>query len=161
LALSGPFGLPGSLQLYQSDQTLTGNFEVVTMKPGDLVKPIFDPKLAAVVKAAIVPQSFRFNARNGSSFEGNILFIAAPVNLAFDVYVRYGGSEQRLGTVTCSAQGGVFSNAYYVTGKGRPPVPRMVDIILRPSEQAARDTVDQYRYWNQELVYPNVPVAQH
>jgi hypothetical protein len=36
----------------------------------------------------------------------------------------------------------------------------MVDIILRPSEQAARDTVDQYRFWNQELVYPNVPVAQ-
>jgi hypothetical protein len=157
---SGPFDLPGSIPLYQSDRTLTGNFEVVTMKPGDLVQPIFDPKLAATVKSVIVPQSFHFNARNGNSFEGNILFVGAPVNFAFDVYVRYGGRDQRLGAVTCSARGGVFSNGDFVSGKGKPPVPAMVDIILRPSEQAARDTVDQYRFWNQELVYPNVPVAQ-
>ncbi len=157
---NGPFNSAGGAPLYRSNRTLTSSFEVLAAKPQNLVQPIFDPKLAGAIKAVIAPESFHFSARNENSFQGNIHFFAAPVNLAFDVYVRYGGKEHQLGAVTCSARNGPLSNDYSVFGKGTPPVPGTVDVILRPSEKAARGTADLYSFWNQELVYPNVPVAQ-
>jgi hypothetical protein len=35
-----------------------------------------------------------------------------------------------------------------------------VDIVLRPSDSFARQTLDLYSFWNQEVVIPNVPVKQ-
>jgi hypothetical protein len=156
----GPFNTPGSTPLYQSDRPVYGSFEILTTKPANLMQAIYDPKLAATVRAGIAPESLHFDAKNGNSFTGSIHFTAAPVNMAFEVYARYGGMEQPIGQVTCDAQGGTISSDYSIYGKVTQPVPALVDIILRPSEKVARQTTDLYSYWNQELVYPNIPVTQ-
>jgi hypothetical protein len=155
---SGAFDAPGSTPLYRSDRTVTGGFEVLATRPANLIQAVFDPKRAVAIKAAIALEPLHFNAGNGNSFTGSIDFRTIPVNFAFDVYARHGGTEWSLGTVTCSAGTGPWDCSVF--GKGDASIPPTVDIILRPSEKAARETVDEYSYWNQELIYQNVPVAR-
>jgi hypothetical protein len=142
--------------LYQSAPTVGGQFEVLSDKATGLMQALSDPKLAGAMKAAIVPESFHFNP-HGENFRGTIHLLAPPANVAFDVYVRYGGSEHPLGTVTCLAGASFYDS---VSGTAPGPVPTTVDVILRPSERAARMTADEYSFWNQELTFPNIPVAQ-
>jgi hypothetical protein len=142
--------------LYQSTRTLSGQFQVLADKPAGLIQAISDPKLAQAMQAAIVPESFHFNPHAGN-FSGTIQLRSPPANVAFDVFVRYGGKEFPLGTVTCLAGATFFDSVF---GTAPAPVPASVNLILRPSERAARMTVDEYSFWNQELTFNNVPVAQ-
>jgi len=156
---TGSMGAPGASTLeYRSDRTITGNFEVVATRPANLLQPVFDPKLAAAVKAAVTPQAFSYS-RKDRMLGGMIQFNSPPVNLACDVIARYGGKEHQISEVTYHAPGG--TNGYSISGSVPDPPPATVDVILRPSEKAAEDTVDIYSYWNQEMVFPNVPVSRH
>jgi hypothetical protein len=155
---NGPMNPPGAATLeYQCDRTMTGNFEVVATKPANLIQPVFDRKLAAAMKAAVTPQNLRYS-RKDRMLDGMIQFNNPPMSLAFEVIARYGGKEHRLGEVTYHSPAGV--SGYSTSGSVADPPPATVDVILRPSEQAADDTVDIYSYWNQEMVFPNVPVAR-
>ena len=51
------------------------------------------------------------------------------------------------------------TSAYGISGFFADPPPAKIDLALRPSKQAVTDTVDIYSYWNQEMMFPNVPVA--
>ncbi|MGD0140984.1 MAG: hypothetical protein ABSD28_19140 [Tepidisphaeraceae bacterium] len=156
---NGSMGGPGLSTLeYQSDRTMTGGFEVLASKPANLIQPIFDRKLAAAMKAAVTPQAFRYSLKD-HRFEGTIQFNNPPMSLACDVIARYGGKEHRVGEVTYHFPAG--TGGYSTSGSVPDPPPATVDVILRPSEQAAVDTVDIYSYWSQEIVFPNVPVARH
>lgn len=146
------FAAPNSTLLYQFNRTLSASFEVLASKPNGLMKPMSDPRLAAAVRAAVNLESLDSYA---GDLEGSVSIKSPPVNLAFDVFVRYGGAEYQVGEVTGSA--GEDTDIMF-SGRPKEPVPGAVDVILRPSEKAARGTVDMYTYWNQELVYTNVPV---
>lgn len=153
----GPMdSVANSKLLYQSTRTLSGQFEVLANKPDGLIQAISDPKLTGAMKAAIVPESFHFNP-HGGNLSGPIHLLAPPANVALDVYVKYGGAEHQLGTVTCLAGANIYDS---ISGNLPGPVPAMVELILRPSERAARMTADEYSFWNQELTFPNIPVAQ-
>lgn len=141
--------------LYQNDPTMTGNFEVIATKPANPVHAIYDPKLAATMNAAISPGEFDFYAKT-HSFGGAINFKNPPVDIADDLIARYAGSEHRLGAITHKANSGYSS--WSTTAILNDPPPATVDIILRPSEAAARNTADIYTYWNQEMVFPNILV---
>lgn len=154
----GPMdSVANSKLLYQSKRTVTGQFEELSDKPAGLIQALSDPKLASAVKAAIVPESFHFNPHSGN-FSGTIHVRTPPTNLAFDVCVRYGGADHPLGSVTCLA--GTANLFESVSGTAPGPVPAAVDVILRPSEQDARMTADEYSFWDQELTFPNISVAQ-
>ena len=153
---AGTFDSATATLLYRADRTLSGNFEVLATEPSGYMQPMFDPKLVAAMAAAIKPTSFRYNIKQ-KSLDGQFNISGLPVNLACDVYVRYGGNETKLSAMTCA----VGSPCDYgVGGKVKGSVPTTIDIILRPSEKAARQTVDFRTFWNQEIVFPNVPVAQ-
>ncbi|MGD0769843.1 MAG: hypothetical protein ABSB42_16795 [Tepidisphaeraceae bacterium] len=155
---NGSMNGPGTITLeYQCDRTMTGSFEVVATKPANLIQPVFDPKLAAAMKAAVTLQAFRYSLKD-HMFDGMIRFNNPPMNLAYDVIARYGGKEHPLGEVTYHFPAG--TGGYSTSGSVPDPPPATVDVILRPSEKAAVDTVDIYSYWNQEMVFPNVPVAR-
>ena len=156
---NGSMNGPGTVTLeYQCDRTMIGSFEVVATKPANLIQPVFDPKLAAAMKAAVTPQAFRYSLKD-HMLEGTIQFNNPPMNLAYEVIARYGGKEHRVGEVTYHAPAG--TSGYSTSGSVPDPPPATADVILRPSEKAAVDTVDIYTYWNQEMVFPNVPVARH
>jgi len=154
---TGPMDLPGANTLqYQTDRLLTGNFEVLPVRPVNLIRTIFDPKLSAVVKASLSPRDFHYRLKD-HSLEGTIQFNNPPMNLAFDVVALYGGKEHRLGEVMYHFPAGTGS--YGISGFFSDPPPAKIDLVLRPSEQAVTDTVDIYSYWNQEMMFPNIPVA--
>jgi hypothetical protein len=156
---NGSMSAPGLSTLeYQSDRTMTGNFEVVATRLANLIQPVFDRKLAAAMKAAVTPQAFRYSLKY-HMFEGTIQFNNPPMSLACDVIARYGGKEHQVGEVTYHFPAG--TGGYSTSGSVPDPPPATVDVVLRPSEQAAVDTVDIYSYWSQEIVFPNVPVARH
>jgi hypothetical protein len=154
---SGPMDSRGVNVLeYQTDRTFTGNFEVLPVIPVNLIRPIFDPKLSAVVKASLSPRGFQYRLKD-HSLDGTIQFNNPPIDLAFDVIALYGGKEHRLGEVTYHFPAG--TSAYGISGFFADPPPAKIDLALRPSKQAVTDTVDIYSYWNQEMMFPNVPVA--
>jgi hypothetical protein len=148
---------PGN-SIYHGDQTTTAPFEVLATRPDNFLTPVSDPKLVPLVQAAMVVQSMRFVSTNHNLLECQIQVNSAPTDLAFDVFASYGGVERSLGSLTV-AQGGTTS--YGVSGDDNPLPPAAVDIILRPSEKAARNSVMLKSYWNQEVVIQNVPVSVH
>ncbi len=155
---TGPMDLSGSsISQYQTDRTLTGKFEVLPVLPVNLIRPIYDPKLSAVVKASLSPRDFHYSLKY-HSLEGSIQFNNPPMNLAFDVVALYGGKEHSLGEVVYHSPAGI--GGYGISGSFADPPPAKIDLVFRPSKQAATDTVDIYSYWNQEMMFPNVSVAQ-
>jgi hypothetical protein len=155
---SGQISLPGAATPeYQTDRTMTAGFEVLAARPASLIHPVFDPKLTAAVKASLSPRGFQYRLKD-HTLGGSIQFNNPPMNLAFDVIALYGGKEHQVGEVTYHFPGG--TGADVISGFFNDVPPAKVDLILRPSRQAALDTVDIYSYWNQEMMYPNVLVAQ-
>jgi len=152
----GPFDAPIS-PAWGNDRTLPANFEVLPKEQSHALQVIFDPKLSAAMRSAIKPDSFSYGTRD-KNIEGNIEISGAASNLAYEVFARYGGQEHLLNAVTYVAQTGQAS--YSVFGQHETAPPATVDIILRPSEKVARETVNLQSYWNQELVYPNVPITK-
>jgi hypothetical protein len=154
----GTMNVGPSTLLYQADRTLTGSVEIVTKEIGLPIQPLFDPKVAASVNAAISPGSFTYSSKN-KFLDGEIRINNAPVNLAFDVFARYDGAEHPLNAVTYRANSGLWQ--FGVNSQPPLPPPKTIDLILRPSEAAARNTVDLQNYWNRELVFPAVPVTRN
>jgi hypothetical protein len=155
---TGTMDQPGASALeHQSDRTMTGNFEVVAAKTTKIIQPVSDPKLAVAMYAAITPTNFHYGPKD-HRLQGTIIFNNPPMSLAYDVFVRYGGKEHPFGEVMYHSP--AIPCNYGTSGLMSDPPPAAVDVILRPSEHAAVDTVDIYSYWNQEMVFRNVPVAQ-
>ncbi len=109
-----------------------------------------------------------------------------PVPIAFDVWIKDGDAEHKVGsimtgksipnnagiqtfmasTITISINGQTTVRSRQSDGSrsvtGPCPAPRgnTVDVILRPSSDAAENTLNQSRYLNAEIVYRNVPVQR-
>lgn len=86
---------------------------------------------------------------------GGIEIKAPPVSAAFDVIARVNDKEYRAGRVYM-AKGQSIS--WGTEGEYSGPPAEKMDIILRSSKEAARDTVDLFEIWDGELVYKDVPV---
>jgi len=150
--------------VYTGVRTVTADFDI---EPADssIIKPVFDPAMAAGVKAAIATSAFAYN-RQSRTVGGRINITSAPTDLAFDVFFRYAGSEVRAGSVGFSTKSSSEyadqqSNRLHFQFIAAMPIPpAWVDIVLRPSDSFARQTLDLYSFWNQEVVIPNVPVKQ-
>jgi hypothetical protein len=145
-----PLDHPGETLVYRDERTMRGSFEVLPTQPANFIQAIVDPSAAP----AIVPGSFVFSAKDHFIL-GDLQVTSVPANLAFDVFLRYGGTEHWLENWTCRAH---YQPQYGVGGDISTTPPEMVDVILRPSEKAARETLDLYSYWNRELVFPNIRV---
>jgi hypothetical protein len=152
----GTFGSDGATLLYRVDRTVTAPFEVVP--PGKLhpLQPVFDPKMDAAMRASIRPGQFRFDAQP-KWIAGTIDINNAPANVAFDVFVRYGNFSYAAGSLAQVANNGSCTCGLAAPGVSAPPP--TIDIVLRPSEKAARDTVDIVTYWDREIVLANIPVS--
>jgi hypothetical protein len=157
IALSkGPFGLPNQSQLvYQEDRDVSTTFEMVAM-PG-AIELIDDPKLAPQMRAGITPQSFEYDSAH-HVIRGEFQITSVPCDVAFDVIGRWDGKEHLIYSLNCNASNTNQNATYSLTGSVDTPPPPSIDLILRTSEKAARDTVDQTQIWKGELIYRNLPV---
>jgi hypothetical protein len=143
--------------VYSADQKLSASFEILPSKPDSFISSVFDPKLATAVKAAVGPPRISVKA-DGHSLDGDIPFNDPPVDLAYDVYASYAGEEQFIGRIVWTIGDG--DPDYILSCELRRPAPTSMDIILRPTELAARVSVKQYSVWNQELIFHDVAVVK-
>ena len=100
-----------------------------------------------------------FTIRPGSSPGYTVSIASPPVNVAFDVFARVDGKEYRQGGVTCAAGGhmNLMLNIWQLAEKKVTTA----DFILRPSERAARESVDLFDYWDGgEIVIKDMVVAE-
>ena len=137
-------------------------FEMLPVAPPDYVKRLDRPDLLPVLRSRIRIQAFGFPAGQ-NNFQSQFSVDNPPVNLAFDVFARTGGKEYALGSFDV-VKGKVTS---YGLGSGPDgdklkalPPGRVVDVILRGSEDVARRTVDEFEFWNGEIVIPDVIVQR-
>ncbi|MBX3402884.1 MAG: hypothetical protein KF699_05655 [Phycisphaeraceae bacterium] len=144
----------------------------VTIEPAgtDQIELVDDEALAAPVRAAVAaPRGVRLTpthdhdaARRHVSF--HIECRNAPVDLAFEFVLRERPDpdapdkplrEWNTGRSTFRAGG----SSLLGTGMEVPLIDvAAVDIVLRPSKAAARESIDIYRMWAREVVIENVPV---
>jgi len=143
--------------LYDAEQHLSVGFELLKDIPKSSVTPVFDPKLASAVAAAIGPPRISIGDNN-YDLDSDIRVNNPPIDLAYDVYVRYGGREFPMTKFAWESGDGDcdFSLSCHV----HVPVGRKVDIILRPGYVAASDVSKKYNYWNQEITFHDVPVTR-
>jgi hypothetical protein len=136
--------------------TVQDGFEVLAEEPPGLVRRIEDPTLAETIRENTALDDVKYE-------NGRLQMIvntkSAPVTLAFDVWVRTPEAEQRLGRVTRAAGSG--QHGFHVDRKVAPElIGDTATIILRGSADAAKQTVDLYKYWDGELVFKDVLVER-
>jgi hypothetical protein len=138
---------------------LSDQFEVVAQPPAGDFTVVNDPTLHDLIKSKIQPHQFTLGLRN-HYLQGEFKIDMAPANLAFEVIARQNGQQFYLGTIICNKGSSTDYNVGVNVGRWTPTSPlTAVDIILRSSEQAARQTIDQHDMWNGELAFPNVSVS--
>ena len=141
---------------------LETTFEVLAAEPSDYIRSINDPSLAPRIRAGITPREFRWHKEVDSeggvthTLYGEIRIESQPVDLAFDVIARINGKEYPAMTVTSLR--GKPAHEYVVCEDAGPSQVPCVDVVLRSSKKAVRETLDQYEYWEGELIYKDVPV---
>ncbi len=136
----------------------------------DHIELVVDEALAAQVRAAlaaprgvrVTPALDRDPARQ--QVWHHIECRNVPVDLAFEIVLRERPDpaapdralrEWHTGRSTFRAGGTITLG----TGTDVPTIDvAAVDIVLRPSKAAARDSIDIYRMWAREIVIENVPV---
>jgi hypothetical protein len=112
----------------------------------------------AQVLARLLTPRLTFNPSSNMRIELGVDTAALPVDVAFDVFARFNGTEYRVGSVSFrkGAPGG------YGAGVDAFPddPPAAVDVVFRSSEAVARETMGLTRIWKGEIVIPNVPLRR-
>ena len=142
---------------------LEATFEILATEPPDYIRAIKEPSQAERLKIAITPKQYAWRKSSNTSkgvryeLDGQLEFKGPPVDVAFDVIARIDGKEYRIGGVHVLRG----NSTTWGLGCGEAVLPEQatkVDIILRGSKKVAQATVDQFSYWDGELVYTDVPV---
>jgi hypothetical protein len=83
-----------------------------------------------------------------------------PVDVAFDVSMRINGKEYPMGGLVLHAGRAAGDLGYIGTANFPADLPSNADVILRSSEDVARQTVEIKRIWKGEMVLQNIPIER-
>ena len=161
--------LAGSIQNPQAGMMLStrrvpleASFEVLAAESPNYIRAIENPSLKPRIQECICFQELRWikstddEGSNSYSLYGWAHSRASPVDLAFDAFARIKGKEYPMTSVqVIHDQTDCVAVSCENAGPSQEP---HIDIILRSSEKAVRRTLDQYAYWEGELIFKDVPV---
>ena len=86
---------------------------------------------------------------------------AIPSGVGYDVYAKIHGKEAKLGSFARPAKNGPHVSGGFGFGNGVPPFDDpAIDLILKPSVDAAIGTNDTFEIWDGQIVLKNVPVKR-
>ena len=148
---------PAARLMDEREVKLAATTEVLPQAVPGYVAAVDDPNLAKYIRKGIALTNFESGpGRKGLSGEISVSS-GVPVALAFDAFVRAGGRESRLTSITLPRGG---STTFRVHDRDIDlGDAREIDVVLRGSEAVARRTVDLFEFWNGELVFEAVPVT--
>ncbi len=144
--------------LFSQTIQLRANVEVLP-RGTQTVELVSDESLRTAMEAAL-SLSYCKVQRSGlpqKMISGLFNFDATPMDFAFDVFLRSGEREWPVGQIDSEREHRWdFSGAF--RGRIDGVSGDQVDVILRPSQAAARQTLRITRIWNGEIVFENVPL---
>lgn len=145
--------------LYERNETISDEFEVLAEEPTDYIKIVDDPALRQELYDAINPKEFRHIQLY---LEGDVEIGSLPINVAFDVLIRMDELIAPVGTIV-RARGDSTLRQYFLWSYDELPFDRTkysdsFDLILRSNEKLVRETVDMTEAWQGELIYEDIPV---
>jgi hypothetical protein len=142
--------------VFKTTQTLAADF---TFVPADqsIVTAVDDPKLASAVRQSLMLKDITYDARASRSLRGDIKISSPPTGIAFDITAR--DPQGRTWDLT-----GISAKKREETNWGFGDWgidgfnARRIDLILEPSAEQARTTMDVVEYWGRRIVYRDVKV---
>jgi len=131
------------------------SYEVVPRELVPAIELLYTSELEEQVRAAIRQPIITRHLGAGHSVM--IHMDDAPCNTAFDVFVKNNQEEMRVGSVAFAK--GKGTRGYNAGGHEiRQPLPDKVTVILRPSVEAAKNTVDLTAIYSGEIEFADVEV---
>jgi hypothetical protein len=144
-------------------------FEVVP-RDQEIVERVADPALEAAIRAAISIRTIAaWRLRRGTEVRCDVDIQDPPADVAFEVFVRAGEGEWSVGLLSARAgamhershiglrrAGGAAANRLM---RDFPVDAKTVDVILRPSSEAAEDG-GIYRIWDGEIIFRNIAIEE-
>ena len=139
--------------------TLSGKFRTVDPAAAGTIKRIDDDSLKDAVAKSISVRSASTTATPGGDRYLRLTVVTSrpPVDIAFDVFLL-SDKEHHVGTLTQTR--GSTSHHQYGIEAGQVGDPGKVDLILRPSDQAARRTVSMSEIWGGEVRMTGIQVTK-
>ncbi|MCY2953127.1 MAG: hypothetical protein NTU53_14280 [Planctomycetota bacterium] len=145
---SKPLKSGGYAVLWQTTLAREAKWELVN---GQTVKVVKDAGLREAVEKAL--KATRQDPANSRYVSLNIDAREPPVGLAFDVFVRQGEKEWKVGSVAFAAK---KAAGWSVGGSAAEVTAEAFDVVLRPSVAAAEGHVEQDELWDGEVVIRGV-----
>jgi hypothetical protein len=155
------FDSPMPARAVPPDATRDIDFDIPwTLLPADepTVKPIHDPSLRPAVEKAIRDVRLQMSNNFQQDYVNvNAFFENAPVALAYKIILRQGEQEWPAGSMSVL---GKKSMGWGTGGQAEGLSADRVDVIFRPDERVAADTVDLHEYWDGEVVVKDVAIER-
>lgn len=135
----------------------------ITVVPADgvLILLVKDESLRRDIENAIraPPIEVRRASGGARTFYHQLSITNLPADIAFDILWRAGGREWPMAAMALKGQAGSQTGfAYGGDAPGLEPGTGAVDIVLRPSIEAAARTTDILDVWDGEIVMKDVPI---
>ena len=144
-----------SLDLVELIMSLEEEFDLLETQPPGYIKLLKSGYLSSGSQGSIEPLTFSWGLWGADGIVYGFHSYTQVPPCAFDVFARIDGEEKYLGPAICRP--GYSYHPYYNYWPNAPKVTSM-DLILRSSEQRARETTDLYEIWDGELIFENVEV---
>ncbi|GEM_PF-3425579 len=146
-------GVGKTQSLGKRSTTVRGSYQVVSRNEAPQVELLDSESLRAQVVAALkIDRVFK---RKDSYVAVAFRVAAAPSDLAFNVFVQSDKGEMPIGAIHCTKG---QSRGLLAAGELGEVVPAKVNVVLRPSVEVAKQTVDVIAIYSEEIVFPDVVV---
>ena len=143
---------------FRREVKLSAPFVALERAPPDYIKWIQDPSQAAALERSIRPDYVKRGWIGPGGLSMTLHADKPPVPVAFEVLGRLDGKEHPIAMVTMAADGQAVFN---IGTRDFPPTPHhTIDVILRSSEEAIKETIDMYEAWKGEVVFEGVPIKE-
>jgi hypothetical protein len=149
--------------IYKTTLDLKGT---VTVRPkGDSTVTINrDPSLRPAMEKAISVRDASYGQSWNPKSLNVTVSIAAPIpaGIGYDVYTTIGGKEYKIGSFARPARNGPnVSQGFGFGGHDIPPFDdSTIDLVLKPSVDAAIGTSDTFEIWDGQIIVKDVPVKR-
>lgn len=149
----------GAPPLFSFPFDLTANWTLQTS--GASIKLKKDESQRPAVERAISIETLRlrdWTNRDSRYLDVNLNVKNLPVSIAFDIIARLGDHEWKVGRVATPASAQQHDRGFGTGGEVKGFTGDRVDIILRPSTEAAAATTDTFEVWDGVIEFKNVKV---
>lgn len=148
------------LKVFEKDYEFADSFEVVADSQAAQIRIITDKSTRDEIAAGFKLENFRVRSalQTGCYLTGQISISNTPVAIACDALAEFDSVDHaHLGPVKALAAGGIFQTSVFA--EVPCDCPRRLDIVLRCTADAARETVDMTEVWVGQIVLQDVPFS--